>query len=87
MITLIIIIILATVTIIFAFNGGIIEEAERASDMYANDTAYTDASLANVTAYLGERINDTNGGETDDPQNPDSTPNTVEEAKEKERHL
>ena len=50
-ITIIIIIILATVTINMAFgDDGIIKRAEQAADMYANDTAYTDQSMANATA-------------------------------------
>ena len=51
-ITIIIFIILATVTIIFAFNGGIIDRANDAKNYYANDTAYTDASLTNVMHYI-----------------------------------
>lgn len=69
-ITIIIIIILATVTINMAFNGGIIDKAELASDMYANDTAYTDSSMANVTAYLDEMLNGVTGGETEEPEVP-----------------
>ena len=62
-ITVIIIIILATVTIRFAFgDDGIIQRAETASEMYANDTAYTDASMANVTAYLDGMLNGVTGG-------------------------
>ena len=51
-ITIIILIILATVTIIFAFNGGIVDRANDAKNYYANDTAYTDASLTNVMHYI-----------------------------------
>ena len=62
-ITIIIIIILATVTIRFAFtDDGIIKRAEQAKDMYANDTAYTDQSMANATAYLDEMLNGVAGG-------------------------
>ena len=54
-ITIIIIIILATVTIRFAFgDDGIIQRAEQAKDMYANDTAYTDSSMAKFIA-ISER--------------------------------
>ena len=62
-ITIIIIIILATVTINMAFgDDGIIKRAEQAKDMYANDTAYTDQSMANATAYLDEMLNGVAGG-------------------------
>ena len=70
-ITIIIIIILATVTINMAFNGGIIDKAELASDMYANDTAYTDSSMANVVGYLDEMLNGVTGGGTDEPEEPE----------------
>ena len=70
-ITIIIIIILATVTIRFAFtDDGIIQRAEQAKDMYANDTAYTDQSMANATAYLDEMLNGVTGGGTDKPEEP-----------------
>ena len=56
-ITIVILIILATVAINFAFGGdGLIRRAEQASEFYANDTAYTDESLANVAGYLDEAI-------------------------------
>ena len=70
-ITIIIIIILATVTIRFAFgDDGIIKRAELAKDMYANDTAYTDQSMANATAYLDEMLNGVTGGGTELPEEP-----------------
>ena len=56
-ITIVILIILATVAINFAFGGdGLIRRAEQASEFYANDTSYTDESLANVAEYLDEVI-------------------------------
>ena len=56
-ITIVILIILATVAINFAFGGdGLIRRAEQASEFYANDTAYTDESLANVEGYVDEVI-------------------------------
>ena len=65
-ITVIIIIILATVAISFAFgNNGLINRAEDARGMYANDTAYTEGSITNVESY----INDVLIGEVED--NPD----------------
>ena len=84
-ITIIIIIILATVTINMAFgDDGIIKRAEQAKDMYANDTAYTDQSMANATAYLDEMLNGVAGGGStgDEPETPVQTATTVTEAKQ-----
>ena len=62
-ITIIIIIILATVAINFAFgDNGLIKRAEDARDFYANDTAYTDESIANVESYLNDILAGTGGG-------------------------
>ena len=56
-ITIIILIILATVAISFAFgNNGLIGRAEDARDYYANDTKYTEEAIANVDAYLDEYV-------------------------------
>ncbi len=56
-ITIIILIILATVAINFAFgDNGLIQRAEDARDYYANDTSYTDESITNVESYLDEII-------------------------------
>ena len=64
-ITIIILIILATVAINFAFgSNGLIRRAEDARDYYANDTAYTDESMANVESYLDELISGAGGGDT-----------------------
>ena len=77
-ITIIIIIILATVTIRFAFgDDGIIKRAELASDMYANDTAYTDQSMANVTAYLDGMLNGTIDGSGSGTDEPEPEPDTM----------
>ena len=57
-ITIVILIILATVAITFAFgDGGLINRAEDARDFYSNDTRYTDESLANITSYVDTTIN------------------------------
>ena len=56
-VTIIILIILATVAISFAFgSNGLVNRAEKARDYYANDTAYTDGSVANVESYLDDVI-------------------------------
>ena len=49
-------------------DDGIIKRAEQAKDMYANDTAYTDQSMANATAYLDEMLNGVTGGGTEEPE-------------------
>ena len=54
-ITIIILIILATVAISFAFgNNGLINTAEDARDYYANDTKYTKESITNVEHYIND---------------------------------
>ena len=59
-ITIIILIILATVAISFAFgNEGLVNRAEQASDMYANDTKYTEKSITNVEHYINDILNPT----------------------------
>ena len=56
-ITIIILIILATVAISFAFgNNGLVNRAEQARDFYANDTKYTDQSISNVEKYLDDYL-------------------------------
>ena len=56
-VTIIILIILATVAISFAFgSNGLVNRAQDARDYYANDTKYTDASVANVESYLDKVI-------------------------------
>ena len=70
---IIIIIILATVAISFAFgNNGLINRAEDARDMYANDTAYTEGSIANVESYINGILLGTGSGTK--PGNPDDNP-------------
>lgn len=49
-------------------DDGIIKRAEQAKDIYANDTAYTDQSMANATAYLDEMLNGVTGGGTEEPE-------------------
>ena len=57
--TIVILIILATITINFAFGeNGLIRSAESARDFYANDTKYTEESISNVESYIDGIIND-----------------------------
>ena len=56
-ITIVILIILATVAISFAFgNNGLVNRAEDAEKYYANDTAYTQESITNVEHYINEML-------------------------------
>jgi len=58
-ITIIILIILATVAISFAFgDNGLVNRAEDAKDFYANDTKYTEDSITNVEKYLDKYLKD-----------------------------
>ena len=58
-ITIVVLIILATVAISFAFgNNGLVNRAEDAKDFYANDTKYTDQSIVNVQHYLNDVLKD-----------------------------
>ena len=61
-ITIVILIILATISISFVFNGGLIDRAEQARDYYQNDEAYTDESVTNLTGYIDGLINGIEGG-------------------------
>ena len=61
-ITIVILIILATISINFIFNGGLIDRAEQARDFYQNDEAYTDKSVSNLTGYIDGWINGIEGG-------------------------
>ena len=64
-ITIVILIILATVAINFAFgNNGLINRAEDAKKYYANDTAYTEEALSNVESYIDGIIGE-NGGSSE----------------------
>ena len=46
-ITIVVLIILATISISFAFgNNGLVKRSEQARDFYANDTKYTEQSVA-----------------------------------------
>ena len=57
-ITIVILIILSTITINFAFGeNGLVRSAESARDFYANDTKYTEESISNVESYIDGIIN------------------------------
>ena len=58
-ITIVVLIILATVAISFAFgNNGLVNRAGDARDFYANDTKYTDQSIVNVQHYINDVLKD-----------------------------
>ena len=80
-ITIVILIILATVAINFAFgNNGLINRASDAKEYYANDTAYTEEALSNVESYIDGILGENGGSEPEEP----GTSTTVEEAKKNE---
>ena len=82
-ITIVILIILATISINFIFNGGLIDRAEQARDYYQNDEAYTDESVSNLTGYIDGLINGIEGGSggggTGGGSAVDQTPTPIEE--------
>ena len=80
-ITVVILIILATISINFVFNGGLIDRAEQARDYYQNDEAYTDESVTNLTGYIDGLINGIEGGSGGSGGGPVENPTTVAEAK------
>ena len=58
-ITIVVLIILATVAISFAFgNNGLVNRAEDARVFYANDTKYTDLSIVNGQHYINDVLKD-----------------------------
>lgn len=60
-ITIVILIILATIAIQFAFgNNGLIKRASDAKEFYANDIEYTDKSLTNTESYINDLLNNNN---------------------------
>lgn len=71
-ITIVIIIILASVTINFAFgDNGLINMAEEARDLAANSTDYESNARANLVAYMNEYIAGLNdGSSTEEPEQP-----------------
>ena len=67
---IVILIILATVAINFAFgNNGLINRADDAKEYYANDTAYTEEALSNVESYIDGIIGE-NGGSSEGEDGP-----------------
>ena len=84
-ITILVLIILAVVAINMAFgDNGLINRAEEAGDYYANDTAYTDESIANVDSYISGVLGKYDATE----QEPTPIANLIDKAEtgEKEEH-
>ena len=77
-ITIVILIILATISISFVFNGGLIDRAEQARDYYQNDEAYTGEKINEVTGYIDGLINGVEGG-SGGGSAVDQTPTPIEE--------
>ena len=56
-ITIVVLIILATIAISFAFGEkGLVPKAKDAAEYYANDTKYTEDSITNVEHYINSII-------------------------------
>ena len=80
-ITIVILIILATIAIQFAFGeNGLINRAQDAKEYYANDTSYTDESLANVESYINGIIGGTGTGGSDKSEVEEAIENGTEYA-------
>ena len=76
-ITIVVLIILATITINFAFgDNGLINMAELARDEATNSTAYETYAMKNLVAYMNEYRSEINGGGGTEPEE-DTTPPTV----------
>lgn len=56
-ITIVVLIILATISISFAFgNNGLVNRAEQARDFYGNDTSHTEEMINDVVVYLDQTL-------------------------------
>lgn len=80
-ITIVILIILATVAINFAFGeNGLIKQAELARDLSANSTKYEEDSMTNLAIYMNELLGEEGGSKPEKP----TVPETVEDSKKDE---
>ena len=71
-VTIIIIIILASITMNMAFgDNGLMKQAQLAKDYYANDQKYTGETMINVDSYINKVLDNALGNEIDNPTDPD----------------
>ena len=67
-ITIVILIILATVSIGAVFGeNGLIKQAELAKDLSVNSTKHEEESMANLAEYMNELLGEGNGGTEPEP--------------------
>ena len=71
-ITIIVLLILAGVSLSFVFNGGILDKAQMAVNKYEEASKNEQEILNSIDEYLSEEIGGGSGGE--EPENPDPTP-------------
>ena len=76
-ITIIVLLILAGVSLSFVFNGGILDKAQLAVNKYQESSVNEQEILNSIDKYLSEEIGGSSGGE--EPENPDSTPEEPEQ--------
>ena len=72
-ITIIVLLILAGVSLSFVFNGGILDKAQQAVDKYQNESEKEQDILDKIDKYLENELGGGTGGGTDTPGGPDDT--------------
>ena len=72
-ITIIVLLILAGVSLSFVFNGGIIDKAQYAVDKYQNESEKEQDILDKIDKYLENELGGSSGGGTETPGGPDDT--------------
>ena len=70
-ITIIVLLILAGVSLSFVFNGGILDKAQQAVDEYKNASEKEQNILEQIDEYIKSEIGEGTGGGTDVPEEPD----------------
>ena len=70
-ITIIVLLILAGVSLSFVFNGGILDKAQQAVDKYQNESEKEQDILDKIDKYLENELGGGTGGGTDVPEEPD----------------
>ena len=72
-ITIIVLLILAGVSLSFVFNGGILDKAQQAVNEYKNASEKEQNILEQIDEYIKSEIGEGTGGGTDVPEGPDDT--------------
>ena len=71
-ITIIILLILAGVSLSFVFNGGILDKSQQAVNEYQKAASEEENELDKIDKYLEEKLNEIGGGSGEDPTNPET---------------